>query len=292
MTAVLAALVAAAAYGTSDFFGGLAARRRGTVTGTTAVYAAATIVALGSMLVLPWRASPEAVVAGVAAGLFAIVGFLFFYAALAIGPMSVLSPSIALVNTLVPVVAAVLLGERLGPLGWTGVGAALAAGVLVSLEPRSGAGVRPRGLLLAVAAGLLLGASIVALDAAPKDAGVLPAVLDTGVGFVAIIPLLLLVRRARGTGFLATLDRPESAAQRPDRFASLAIGAGVLLGISNILIVLALQGGELAIVSVLVSLYPVVTVVLAAAVLRERLALPQLLGVALALLAAALLSLS
>jgi len=293
VTAIVLALVTSVAFGVSDFFGALAARGRGAITGTAAVYAAATAITVISLAFLPWEASAAAILAGLSAGLIAIAGFVAFYAALAIGPMSVLSPSIALVNTLVPVAAAVLLGEALMPLGWVGIIAALSAGVLVSAEPSRGQRTSWRGLGLALLAGLLLGAAIVALDAAPPESGVLPAVLDTAIGLVVILPLLAFTRRPRTAGWLRALDRPElSRPSGRSRFAVSAITAGILLGAANLLLVLALQSGALAIVSVLVSLYPVVTVVLAASILRERLAAPQLAGVALALVAAVLLSLS
>lgn len=292
MTAVVLALVASVSYGVSDFFGGLAARRRGTVTATLAVYAGATVVVLAALVVLPWHVSEGAVASGVVAGILAIVGFLAFYAALAIGPMSVLSPTIALVNTVVPVAAAVVLGESLGPLGWLGVAIALAAGVLVSLEPRAGVRVDPRGLVLALVAGLLLGGSIVALDSAPAGAGILPGVIDTTIGLLVLAPIALLIRRSDRPAIRA-LDAPESDVPLTrGRFLAASLTGGGLLGASNLLIVLALQSGELAIVSVLISLYPVVTVVLAAGLLRERLAPVQILGVLAALAAAALLALS
>jgi len=72
-------------------------------------------------------------VAGSIAGAFAVVGFLTFYAAMAAGPMGVLSPAIATMQAAVPVAVGVTFGARLGPLGWTGILAALiAAGLLGS----------------------------------------------------------------------------------------------------------------------------------------------------------------
>ena len=70
-----------------------------------------------------------------------------------------------------------------------------------------------------------------------------------------------------------------------------AVG-GVLLGAGNVLLVLALHGGNLAVVAVLVSLYPLATVILARLVLKERMSLVQFFGVALAIVAAVLLGTS
>ncbi|MFD1714136.1 EamA family transporter [Amnibacterium flavum] len=293
MTGILLALIASVAYGSSDFFGAVAARRRGSITATAVIYCSATVVAVSALLFLPWSMSPGTVVAGVLAGLFGIAGFVTFYGSLAIGPMSVLSPSIALINTLVPIVAAVVLGDSLNLQGWVGVAAAVIAGLLVAAEPRNGQRVLPRGLLLAVASGLLLGGSIVSLDAAPEGSGALPASLDTLVGLIVIGPVALVLRGGHSPAWLKRMDAAESSETLGSRaFSGLTLAAGVLLGASNVLIVLALQSGQLAVVSVLVNLYPVVTVVLAALVLRERLAPTQIAGVALAIVAAGLLSLA
>jgi drug/metabolite transporter (DMT)-like permease len=67
-----------------------------------------------------------------------------------------------------------------------------------------------------------------------------------------------------------------------------ALVAGVLLGVANVFLVLALHRGPLAVVGVLVNLYPVFTVVAAWLLDRQRLAAPQLAGVALAVIASAL----
>jgi drug/metabolite transporter (DMT)-like permease len=74
-------------------------------------------------------------------------------------------------------------------------------------------------------------------------------------------------------------------------WAMAAVG-GVLLGVGNILLVVSLHAGNLAIVAVLVGLYPLATVVLARLVLKERLSLVQGAGVALAVAAAVMLGLS
>ena len=231
-----------------------------------------------------------------------MVGFITFYAALAIGPMSLLSPAIALVYAVVPVVAAVLLGEGLRPLGWFAVGLAVVATLLISVQRADApARVTPAGIVLGLVSGVCLGASLVALDAAPSDSGLSPAFIEMAGGVLVLLLVMGLLRmlRLRPVWLAAA---PEAAAVTADDHARrartrrrawyAAIGAGVLLGTANALLMTALHLGNLAAVSVLSSLYPLATVLLAAIVLRERVSRLQVGGIVLAIVAAVLLSLS
>lgn len=267
------ALIAAVLYGASDFFGALGTRRVGLVASTTLVHLAAAIVLLALWPLAPGTWTPGGAVAGTVAGALAVGGFLLFYAVMAIGPMSVLSPLIALVGAIVPVVAAFVLGERFGAVTITAIVAAVIAAVLVSIERGAATRLRPRTLLLALLAGVGLGGSLVAIDAAPAGSGLIPGEIEIWVGLLVLVAL--------------------SAARRVrPRFDTTSLTGGALLGAANAGIVLALVAGELAIVSVLVCLYPVVTVVLATAVTRERMSRVQLAGIALAIAASVVLSLT
>ena len=291
--AVILALVCAVTYGVSDFLGAVGARRLRVLPGTTITYAVAFLALLVMLPLAGGVWSVATIVWGAMAGVAAIVGFLLFYAALAAGPMSLASPLIAVVGALIPVSIAVAIGERLELLAWIGVALAIAGGALISVTRREGApGIPRRTVVMSVFAGAALGLSIVALDAAPADSGVTAAVVEIAVGFALLGILLLVIRLAPRVGrALAILDEEQSGTQPTvirARIAS-AVG-GVLLGLSNGLLVLALQAGSLAVVSVLVGLYPVVTIVLAAIVHRERMTVVQFIGVAAAIAASVLLA--
>ena len=180
---VVLSLGAAAVYGASDFFGALAARRIHLVTATLVNYAVATVVILPAVLLVGGAWSSAAIWTGVLCGTLAVFGLLAFYGVLAIGPMSLLSPVIALIQSVVPVGVAAATGQRLSPLGWNAIGIGIVAILLLAPAPKRGQDrISRSGALLAVASGLLLGASIIVLDFAPKNSGVVPALWEIVTG--------------------------------------------------------------------------------------------------------------
>jgi drug/metabolite transporter (DMT)-like permease len=291
---VVLGLGAAAVYGASDFFGAFAARRIHLVTATLVNYAIASVVIVPSVLIVGGAWSSGAFWSGVVCGTLAVFGLLAFYGVLAIGPMSLLSPLIALIQSIVPVAIAAVTGQGLSLIGWIAIGIGIVALVLLAPAPKRGQDhISLRGGLLAVASGLLLGASLIALDFAPKNSGVVPALWEiaTGTLILAIVWLVLraLGSRASGLSFL----QPGSDAVRTlsSRRAWIAAAfSGALVAFADTFIVLALHLGNLAVVSVLTSLYPVVTVILAAAILKERMTKLQLVAVALVIAASLLFS--
>lgn len=294
---VILGLAASLFYGASDFLGALSARRLTVLKASVAIYVAATAVVGVALFVTPWSFSGQALWAGSVAGAFAAVGMVTFYAALAIGPMSLLAPLISLIQTAIPVVVAAAIGQSLPPVAWIAVAIAILATMLISVP--AGATVErisERGGLLALVSGVALGLSVVSLDNAPPASGLFPAFLDVGVGLLVIAPLLVVRRLRTGDGWLQGSRGDGGEPDRgPDRepagariWAMTAI-AGGLLGIGNIVLVIALHTGNLAVVAVLVSLYPLATVLLAWVVLKERISLVQFLGVTLAITAAVML---
>lgn len=293
LTLVLA-LLSALSYGVSDFLGAVGARRLRVLPGTTITYLFACAAILVALPIVGGVWSTDSVFWGALAGVAAIGGFLAFYAALAAGPMSLAAPLIAVLGSLVPVVVAVVLGERLVPLAWVAVVLALLGAGLISVTRRGEpAGIPAKTVALSVIAGALLGLSIVFLDFAPQESGVTAAVVEIVVGVVLLGVLLLVARFAAGRRLLAVLDEEQDGPQpSPARARVASAVGGVLLGVANALLLAALQSGSLAVVSVLIGLYPVATIVLARVVHRERLTRVQLAGVVLAIAACALLALA
>ncbi len=291
---VLLALLSSVFYGASDFFGALSSRKIPVITASVAIYSAATLASGIAFAFVPSVWSAQAVWAGTVAALFAVVGMVTFYAALAIGPMSLLAPLIALIQTAVPVTVAALTGQNLSVLGWLAVGIALIATALISVSTGTTVQrISTRGATLALISGVALGLTVVALDAAPPDSGVIPAFLDIAAGLVILFVLVAIPRFRRSDGWM----KGESPTPLPPLNVDIAAWGltalgGTLLGVGNVLLVVALHSGNLAVVAVLMSLYPLTTVILAWIVLKERLGSIQFLGVLMMITAAVLLSIA
>ena len=295
MVTVVLALVSSLIYGVSDFLGAVAARKMPVLAMTVLTYSAGT-VALGlTLLVFPGEWSAESVLWGAIAGLVVCVGSLSFYAALAMGPVSILAPLIAVLFAVVPIAWALAAGEELSMLGWSGVAVGVIAVLALSIPPKGGAesdeeravepedkkgaGPSPVALGLSVLAAVMLGLSVIALDTAPKTAGITPVFVELGVG-VLILSIAFVFGK-----------RPKRG-EVPVRVIGTAVAAGITLAIANALLLLALQVGSLAIVTVLSALYPLSTIALAAIVLKEHVSKVQWLGVGMAIGAAVMLGLA
>lgn len=289
MIAVLG-LLSAVVYGASDFVGGLASRRLSALeTSLTAFGVGALVVGATAAATSPtW--SQEVLLWGFLAGLAGSIGQWAFYGMLAIGPMSVLSPAVATIYALVPAVVGLLSGERFAPIGYVALVAVVVAAVLLAVPAdRRAARLRPRALLLGLVAGLGFAGYIIAIDRSPVDSGVAPILVDYATSLVVYLVVLAvtLARRRRASPGTRTID----LLSHDRRGYALAALAGLLIGVANILLILALHLGDLALVGVLNSLYPMGTVVLALVVLRERISALQAAGILLALAASAALAL-
>ncbi|MGD8194528.1 EamA family transporter [Herbiconiux sp. P18] len=303
MLSALLGLVGGIVYGGADFLGGLAARRLGAVRVTVVSAFSGLVLLLAAYPFVGGTASAEAVGLGALSGLAGAAAIALLYGCLALGPMSILSPLTAVVSALVPFTIGLLGGERLPLLGWVAIALALVAVVLVGFVPEKGAASpRPLGLAMAVGAGALIGVFLVLLDRTPPDSGLVPLLLNRSVSTAVMLVVLAgvlgitAVRRARSTD-APRPPKPAFAESGPaprwaERAVLLAIACGLVDALANLLLLLALRAGELTVVSVLTALYPAGTVILAAVLLRERVAAVQVVGLVLAFVAAALLALA
>lgn len=288
---VLLGLASAVIYGLSDFLGGLGSRRIAPlhVTFVSFLVAIVPIAVLTPLVGSVW--SPDAVWLGVLAGIAGAVAIWAFYAALAIGPMSVISPTTAAIAALLPAVWGIASGERFSALGYAALAGLVVAAVLLGVtREQQGGRVGARAVVLAVASGVGFGGYNVVMEATPPESQFAPLLVDLVAGAAVIAVALGVLRVVRGRSGRGG----QSAPSAHDRMLGVrfAIGAGVLMAVANALLVWGLHFGELAIMGVLASLYPLGTVLLALTVLRERLIPVQVVGVVLALTASVALALA
>ncbi len=282
MLVVVVGVVSALVFGAADFLGGLAAKRIAAVRVTAVTGAVGLATLLGLLPLVGGDFSPEAALLGALSGVTGSIAIVLLYACLAIGPMSILSPLTAVVSAIVPLTAGLLRGESLSTIGYVAIGIALVAVVLVGFVPERGA-VRPslRGIVMAVGSGAMIGAFLIIIDLTPDDSGLIPLVFNRATSSLIMFAVV---------GALIALGRGGSGGWRPG--LTLAIACGVVDAAANAGLLLGLRLGELSIVSVLTALYPAGTIILAAIVLRERIAVVQYVGLALAITAAGMLALA
>lgn len=265
MLAVAYALAASACWGTADFVGGITSRRLSalavllTIEGSGLVLIAAVVIATGEPLP-GGRDLALSLLAGVA-GISALGAF---YRALAIGTMSIVAP-ISATGAVLPVVVGIATGDRLTVVLGAGLVLTLAGVVLASREEDQGHASRA-SIGLALLAALGFGSFFIVYDAA-SDASVLWAMLCIRIVALPLVGGLVLVR---GVGLPRGRDLVVLG------------GAGVLDLSATGLYALANRQGALSVVAVVGSLYPVATVLLAQAVLSERVSRLQAGGVAMA----------
>lgn len=286
----LLGLGSAIIYGASDFFAGLASRRVSSLFVAFASSVVASVLVLIGVLVSGPVWSMETVLLGSIAGLLGSIGTWAFYASLAIGPMSVISPGVATIYAVVPAIAGIAFGERFPPIGYVALVAVVGAAVLLSLQGgRSAAKVSPRAAVLGVVAGFGYAGYIIAIDRTSAESGLAPLLMDFVVA-ILVLGLALLVTRGRTRSAQERGAQPKVLSpESRTRALLLSVVTGVTLAVGNILLVIGLHIGDLAVMGVLNSLYPLGTVLLAMIVLRERLSALQSAGVVLALVGCVLL---
>lgn len=304
MLTVILGLSGALVFGSGDFLGGMASKRMGAFLATGIAGIVGLFVLIGLTFVIPGQVSSGTIWWGLLSGVAGALAILLLYAALAIGPMSILSPLGALISAIFPVIWAIVIShETLAWFGYLALGLGAIAIVLVAFTPEKNA-VKPRlrGIIFASVSGLLIGVFLIIMDQVPADSGLYPLVfnrfVNIGIMFSAVA-IMALLRWAHRRGLLgrdgrARADLAVGDTGRVDFKNGLlfALGCGVLDSVGNALLLLGIQSGNLSVMSVLTAMYPAGTIILAAIVLREKITKLQLVGMVLALAAAGLLAVS
>ena len=277
MSSIGFGLGSALVYGIADVAGGIATRRLHVLTVLAGAYAISLpvilLAAVASGSAVPGLDGIAWSVAGGAAEA-AAAGLL--YSALAAGTMGIASPLAAVVGAAIPVAVGLATGETMGLPQAFGMLLAFGTIILVAGPRKSDAAASRRVGILAIASGTMFAASFIAFSRAEWVSDPLSAAV---------------IARIAGLTIVAVLARRLSLPLvTPSGSRRLVAAIGLLDAGAFVLLLLAYGAGPLGLTTVLISLYPAVTVVLAGLLLRERMARNDVLGVGVALLAVALLA--
>src|SRR3954447_22972571 len=266
MFAIVLGLAASLSWGVADFLGGIQSRRMPAVAVVLgSQFAGLVLVAV----VVTVRGQPipggDFALYAALSSVAGIVGLTSFYHALSIGSMGVVAP-LSSCAAAIPLIVGLATGDRPSAVQVVGVAIAVVGVLLASREAsESGGAAVAKGAGFALVSAVGFGCFFLAMDKA-SDADVLWAV---GVNRTVSVALL-------GLALLAT--RPKLGVRLVD-MRTLAV-VGVLDILANGFFALAATKGLVSVVAVLASLYPVMTVVLARVVLKERLQVSQRIGAA------------
>lgn len=274
--AYLLALVSALLYGAGDFTGGLATRKAGTLPVVLfSQLAGLVLLALTIGFLPPASPSRSDIWWGIVAGVSGGTGVALLYRALATGIMAVVAPATAVCAVVIPVAAAVILGERPSLLVLAGIVLGVLSIVLVAQQPAAvpAEARRPTRIGLALLSGVAIGFFLLAFARTGTQAGMWP---------------LLVARLVSVSLFVVVASLTRTSVRLPRGLWLLTLGCGVLDMSANAGYLVAARIGPLSPVVTLSSLYPASTVLLARLILHDRLNAVQAAGVGCALGAVAL----
>jgi drug/metabolite transporter (DMT)-like permease len=266
-TALALALGASLAWGVADFAGPLLGRTWGAL--RIMLWAQVGGVFAIGIAVASRSKSPKeaAILFAIPAAVAGTLGLWAYYRGMATGAMSVVAP-IAGASAVVPVIFGIATGDHPSAPQLAGVACAIVGVVLASQEHQDGSRRVAAGVGLAVLAAIGFGFYFPPMHAAGHADFWWASLLFRVTALVVV------------AGAVAA-QRPPLALPRRTFGAALLVGAGDTLG--NALFAASSAHGLVSLTSVLASLYPIVTVALAATVLRERVAGAQRLGIVLTL---------
>jgi drug/metabolite transporter (DMT)-like permease len=277
----LAALGSALCIGSADFFGGWAARKASNLPVTMWInIVALAVLAIACAIVQP-RLSAGHAIGALVGGCVSAISINLIYAAFSAGAMTLAAPLIAGGSAIVPTVAATVAGQPPDAIQSVGIAVTLVGVFAITWMPRATPAhltLSRRALVLTVLASLAAGAALSILLLSAKGSSS-AAVGVSGLSRLASLftcVLFVLVSRSR--------------VRLPRSLAPPIVGTGLLEASGATLFLLASSLGNTAVVAVLVSLYAMVTVLLAQVFLRERIAARQGWGILVAAAGVALLS--
>jgi drug/metabolite transporter (DMT)-like permease len=285
--AVGLSLASAAIWGTSDFVGGIAARRLPSPAVVTLSHSLslAMLVSLALIHASKWP-DPQSAIYGALSGLACGTGVMVLYKALALGGMGLTAAVSGVLAAVLPVIWA-FATEGLPRVPQI-AGIVLAAAAIWMIARAPGSPSSKQAILLGAAAGASFGCLFILLKLAGRG-GVLWPLACSRMASATLAAAVTWIGMRRRTVGVRRDSKPTLSWPGWAVLGLIAI-AGVFDASGNTFYTIATRLGRLDIAAVLSSLYPASTIVLAAVLLKERTTRSQAAGMALALVAVVLIS--
>jgi len=266
MISIALAFLGCIGWGIADFLGGVKSRSIPLITVLLVTQVIGLIIIVPSvMLNLSGGPTADTIIYGAIAGTLGLTGLICLYRGMAIGPIGIVS-LIASMGVILPILFDLIMGNRLSTLQATGIICAVGS-IFFLTEKNNSSGKKKRkasGILLGFGAAFASGLFLIALDTASNSDPYWATLFDR---IIVIFWLTI--------AFILT--KPGLEFKRSDFMALFAVGT--LDAIAIVSFAVASTLGMISIVSVVVSLYPIVPIILAGIILQERLTRSQILGV-------------
>lgn len=266
MFPVTLAILACFGWGIADFIGGFKSRDLPTlsilfVSTLTGIFLLAGIImVLGNPLPRDpalWWAIP--------AGLIGLISMFLLYKGLAVGTMAILAP-ISATGVIIPVIWGILCGDDLSGLQLLGIGSAILGSILATMEKQRNQKNKhlTKGIGFAVSAAVFIGLYLIFMDKAAAHHPVWASMIMRSATFLFILPILWLAKLPMGVGRI---------------HLPVIIMMGIVDTLAAFSFAIATSKGLLSEVAVISCLYPAVTAILSAVIVKERIQRVQSLGV-------------
>lgn len=261
---VVFGLLASVGWGVADFGGGLSSRSAPVP--AVLLWSQVASLAIGvPVLLATGEPAMQPLDFGIAigGGVLGAAGLALLYRGLSVGRMGVVAPVAAVITAGLPVLFGFVTEGVPSILAIVGIGCAVMSVTLVSRSPATPDG-RPSGIWYAVVAGITFAAFTI-LASGLGDGLIVSPVVVIRVVSIVVIAGFIVVRR--------------SDWRVPRRLWPLLAAVGVIDMTATASYLTAIAAGPLAIAAILASLYPVITTMLAAIVLRERITRVHAVGI-------------
>jgi drug/metabolite transporter (DMT)-like permease len=267
----LLALLSSVLWGTADYLAGNLSKRFKAlaVTGVSQVFGllfGLSAIVISGQFIAPTLTMDGYFIPGIIAGIAGFIGLTAFYTGLATGRMGVVSP-ISSLSVLIPLVYALIQGERPTQLQTIGIAIAITGAFMASgPEVKNGLPIKPLLYALVAAIGFGTALTFIAIGSEVDSLHTMTAMRCASVSICVVIAL-----RYRTLGGFSKSQIP------------LLIFIGVADFLANFLLGIATTKGLVSIAMVFGSLFPIVTILLAYKFLHERLQRIQYVGIVAAL---------